>query len=135
MRIGEAAAESGCPIETIRYYERVGLLHTPLRTDGNYRVYAASEVERLRFITRGRELGFSLEQIRSLLGLAEDTTLPCAEVDQLAREHLADVKARMRELGQIKRELQRTIDECAQGQRGECRILHSLSRGRRKLRS
>jgi MerR family mercuric resistance operon transcriptional regulator len=126
MRIGEAAAASGCHIETIRYYERIGLLPRPARTGGGYRDYLPQEVDRLRFITRGRELGFSLEEIRSLLTLSDDPALSCRDVDQLARHHLADIEQRVRELRRIARELERTIASCAGGKRGQCAILGSL---------
>lgn len=126
MQIGEAAAASGCHIETIRYYERVGLLPHPARTAGGYRNYRLEEVDRLRFITRGRELGFSLEEIRSLLTLADDPALSCRDVDQLARHHLADIQQRVRELRRIARELERTIANCAGGKRGQCAILGAL---------
>jgi MerR family transcriptional regulator, mercuric resistance operon regulatory protein len=128
MRIGEAATASGCHIETIRYYERVGLLPHPARTGGGYRDYRPGEVDRLRFITRGRELGFSLEEIRSLLTLSDDPALSCHDVDQLARHHLADVEQRIRELRSIARELERTIASCAGGKRGQCAILGALRR-------
>jgi len=126
MKIGSAAVASGCHIETIRYYERVGLLPHPARTTGGYREYLPQEVERLRFITRGRELGFSLAEIRSLLTLSDDPALSCHDVDQLARIHLADIQQRMRELRRIARELQRTIASCAGGKRGQCAILGAL---------
>ena len=128
MKIGAAAAASGCHIETIRYYERVGLLPPPARTPGGYREYLPEEVERLRFITRGRELGFSLEEIRSLLALSDDPALSCHDVDELARHHLADIQQRMRELRCIARELERTMASCAGGKRGQCAILGALSR-------
>ena len=128
MKIGEAAAASGCHIETIRYYERIGLLPHPARSVSGYREYLPVEVDRLRFITRGRELGFSLEEIRSLLALSDDPTLSCRDVDQLARRHLADVRQRLRELRRIARELERTIASCAGGKRGQCAILGALSR-------
>ena len=96
MKIGEASAASGCHIETIRYYERAGLMSKPARTEGGYRAYRPEEVQRLRFITRGRELGFSIEEIRSLLALAGDATLSCGDVDRLARQHLADIRTRVR---------------------------------------
>jgi len=126
MQIGKAAAASGCHIETIRYYERVGLLPHPARTAGGYRNYRLEEVDRLRFITRGRALGFSLEEIRSLLALADDPALSCRDVDQLARHHLADIQQRVRELRRIARELERTIANCAGGKRGQCAILGAL---------
>ncbi len=126
MKIGSAAVASGCHIETIRYYERVGLLPHPARTTGGYREYLPKEVERLRFITRGRALGFSLEEIRSLLTLSDDPALSCRDVDQLARHHLADIQQRVRELRRIARELERTIASCAGGKRGQCAILGAL---------
>ena len=126
MKIGSAAAASGCHIETIRYYQRVGLLPPPARTAGGYREYLPQEVARLRFITRGRELGFSLEEIRSLLTLSDDPALSCRDVDLLARHHLVDIQQRMRELRRIARELERTIASCAGGKRGQCAILGAL---------
>jgi MerR family transcriptional regulator, mercuric resistance operon regulatory protein len=128
MKIGAAAAASGCHIETIRYYERIGLLPHPARSVSGYREYLPEEVDRLRFITRGRELGFSLDEIRSLLGLSDDPTLSCRDVDQLARHHLADVRQRLSELRRIAQELERTIASCAGGKRGQCTILGALSR-------
>ena len=128
MKIGAAAAASGCHIETIRYYERVGLLPRPARTAGAYREYRPEEVDRLRLSSRGRELGFSLEEIRRLLGLSDDPALSCHEVDQLAHHHLTDIQQRVRELRRIARELERTIASCAGGKRGQCAILGALRR-------
>jgi MerR family mercuric resistance operon transcriptional regulator len=128
MKIGDAARASGCHIETIRYYERIGLLARPARNSSGYRTYLPEEVDRLRFIARGRELGFSLEEIRSLLTLSDDPALSCHDVDQLARHHLAEVRQRLRELQSIARELERTIAGCAGGKRRQCTILGALSR-------
>ena len=128
MKIGAAAAASGGHIETIGYYERIGLLPHPARNISGYREYLPEEVERLRFITRGRELGFSLEEIRSLLTLPDDPTLSCREVEQLARHHLADVQQRLHDLRRIAPELERTIARCAGGKRGQCAILGPLGR-------
>jgi MerR family transcriptional regulator, mercuric resistance operon regulatory protein len=126
MKIGAAAAASGCHIETIRYYERIGLLPRAARTDGGYRDYTADEVLRLRFITRGRELGFGLDEIRSLLALSDDATMSCAQVDELARHHLEEIKARVRELNRMAKELERTIKGCSGGKRAQCTILDAL---------
>lgn len=126
MKIGEAAGASGCHIETIRYYERVGLLPAPGRTEGGYRYYTEGQVQRLRFITRGRELGFSLDEIRSLLALADDESLSCGDVDRLARRHLEEIRARVRELNRMVRELERTITGCQGGRRAQCTILDAL---------
>jgi MerR family mercuric resistance operon transcriptional regulator len=126
MKIGEASAASGCHIETIRYYERVGLLASPARTAGGYRSYRPEEVQRLRFITRGRDLGFSLDEIRSLLTLSDDITLSCGEVDGLARTHLDDIRGRILELNRMANELERTIMACQGGRRAQCTILDAL---------
>lgn len=126
MKISEAALASGCHLETIRYYERIGLLPSPNRTGSGYRAYVAEDVERLRFITRGRDLGFSLEEIRSLLRLTQDPGLSCDEVDHLARQHLLDVQTRMADLQRMAIELERTILSCRGGERGACTILETL---------
>ena len=128
MKISEAAATSGCHLETIRYYERVGLMPRPTRTGSGYRAYAPHDVERLRFISRGRELGFSLEEIRSLLRLNDDPKLSCSNVDALARVHLADIHQRIEELQRMAAELERVIVQCAGGERGTCTILGALRR-------
>ena len=126
MKISTVAANSGCNLETIRYYERIGLMPPPERTPNGYREYSEADVERLRFISRGRGLGFSLQEIRSLLRLAQDPGLSCSEVDQLARKHLDDILVRLKDLQRMAHELERTIDHCGGGQRGECTILDSL---------
>jgi MerR family mercuric resistance operon transcriptional regulator len=126
MKIGEAAAASGCHLETIRYYERIGLLPRPKRTASGYRTYGPDDVARVRFITRGRDLGFSLDEIRDLLRLTEDPELSCAQVDQLARRHLSEIQARQRALRRMARELERTIAGCAGGRRAACAILGAL---------
>ena len=126
MKISTVAANSGCNLETIRYYERIGLMPPPERTPKGYREYSEADVERLRFISRGRGLGFSLQEIRSLLRLAQDPGISCSEVDQLARKHLDDILVRLKDLQRMAREIERTIDHCGGGQRGECTILDSL---------
>jgi MerR family mercuric resistance operon transcriptional regulator len=126
MKIGEAAAASGCHIETIRYYERVGLLPSPARRESGYRHYTHAQVQRMQFITRGRALGFSLDEIRSLLALADDASLSCGDVDQLARQHLGEIRTRIRELTRMARELERTLAGCAGGHRAQCSILEAL---------
>lgn len=128
MKISEAAAASGCHQETIRYYERVGLMPPPERTGSGYRVYSEDEVDRLRFISRGRELGFGLEEIRSLLRLGDEPDLSCEEVDRLARSHLVDIRQRISELQRMAAELDRVIVGCARDRRGNCAILETLKR-------
>src|SRR5690606_23427809 len=126
MKISDAAAASGCHLETIRYYERVGLVPAPARTASGYRAYGPTEVERLRFISRGRELGFSLEEIRSLLRLDDAPQMSCGDVDAIARTHLADVRQRIENLNRMAAELEQVIAQCAGGERGHCTILHAL---------
>jgi MerR family mercuric resistance operon transcriptional regulator len=126
MKIGEAAAASGCHLETIRYYERMDLLPQARRLANGYRDYGPRDVERLRFIARGRDLGFSLDEIRRLLNLSASADLSCGEVDHLARQQLGAVKKRISELRRMERELQRTIDSCTRQSCGECTILGAL---------
>ncbi len=126
MKISEAATASGCHLETIRYYERSGLMPAPARTASGYREYSPVEVDRLRFISRGRELGFSLEEIRSLLSLDDDPTMSCCDVDVIARQHLADIRDRIRALNNMAAELERVISQCAGGERDRCAILGAL---------
>ncbi len=126
MKIGEAASASGCHLETVRYYERIGLLPKPQRTSSGYRSYSDVDVRRLRFITRGRELGFSLEEIRSLLELSDNPKLSCAEVDVIARHHLSEINQRVVELRRMAKELAQTIAACAGGERTACAILDAL---------
>lgn len=131
MKISEAAALSGCHLETIRYYERVGLMPRPSRTASGYRAYIPQEVDRLRFISRARELGFSLEEIRSLLRLNDDPKMPCVEVDEIARAHLSDVQRKIEELQRMATELQQVIARCVGGDSGQCTILGALRRQER----
>ena len=127
MKISEAAAASGCHLETIRYYERIGLLPSPERTASGYRAYTHGDIDRLRFIARGRDLGFSLEEIRSLLQLSGgEQRLSCTDVDRVARTHLADIHARMADLQRMAGELERVIDQCEGGHRDRCTILWAL---------
>jgi len=127
--IGALAARTGTTAETIRYYERIGLLPAPARAGtGRYRIYGAADVERLAFVRRARELGFSLDEVRELLGLADDAQRPCAEVDELARAHLVAVNTKLAQLTALRNELQRVIGACAgEHSMSECRILGALS--------
>lgn len=129
MNISEAASASGCHYETIRYYERIGLLTKPGRRPNGYRHYTARQVSQLRFIVRSRELGFSLDQIRRLLTLSDDGEQSCTEVEDLARRQLEAVKLRIRDLRRTARELERTLGECAQQSCGSCSILGVLRNG------
>jgi MerR family mercuric resistance operon transcriptional regulator len=126
MRIGELATRTGCNLETVRYYERIGLLAPPPRNASGYRSYARGDAERLRFIVRSRGLGFSLVEIRSLLTLIADHGHPCAEVDSIARAHLEQIETKQRELAEMAGELCRMIESCSPGTVDSCRIVKSL---------
>ena len=128
MRISDLAKATGCHLETVRYYERIGLLPQPDRSTAGYRDYRDIDTERLRFIVRGRTLGFSLEEIRSLLMFASRTELSCDQVDDVARAHLAQVEAKQRELAARAAELRGMIDTCHRDTRATCTILQSLAR-------
>ena len=126
LSIGEAAKAAGTGAETIRYYEQIGLLPKPARTSGNYRSYGSQEVSRLTFIRRARGLGFSLDQVRTLLSLSDDRGKSCAEVDEIARAHLETVEQKIADLTALKRELSSVISQCGQGTIADCRILEAL---------
>lgn len=127
MNIGELARTAGTNAETIRYYEHIGLLPPPPRTAGNYRDYSAAHVGRLAFARRARALGFSIEQVRALLDLADRKEESCHAVDAIAREHLADVKGKLADLAALRRELESMIGQCRHGTVGECRIIEALA--------
>lgn len=127
MTIGELAQAAETKVETIRYYERIGLLPAPPRTGGNYRAYAAAHLGRLSFIRRARDLGFAIEQIRTLLGLADARDQSCAAVDAIARGHLAEVERKLADLSALQRELAALIGQCSHGSIAECRILEALA--------
>ena len=129
LRIGDLATATGTKVETIRYYERAGLLPAPGRTPGNYRAYGPAHLNRLSFVRRARDLGFSLEQVRELLDLADDRDRPCEAVDAIAREHLAEVEHKIADLKALHRELAELIGWCRRGTVAECRIVEALSPG------
>ena len=127
MKIGELARAADAKAETIRYYERIGLLPAPLRTAGNYRDYSPAHLRRLTFTRRARDLGFSIEQIRTLLDLADQKERSCEAVDAIARQHLADVKRKLADLSALRRELDSLIRQCRHGTVADCRIIEALA--------
>jgi DNA-binding transcriptional MerR regulator len=125
--IGDVAREAGCKVQTIRYYEQVGLMPAPVRTSGNQRRYEHSHVERLGFIRHGRQLGFPLGAIRDLLKLTDTPSQSCQAVDGIARAQLQEVTDRIERLQALKQEFEHMIDECRHGRTSECRIIEVLS--------
>lgn len=130
LSIGELAQATGTKVETIRYYERIGLLPVPARTGGNYRAYARHHLERLSFIRRGRYLGFSLDEVRELMRLSDDRAQSCAEVDRIARVHLSEVERKLADLAALGVELRQLIGQCQHGTVAECRIIEALAPAR-----
>jgi MerR family mercuric resistance operon transcriptional regulator len=124
--IGELSRRTGCNIETIRYYERIGLLPAPPRR-GRYRAYGQVDVGRLGFVRRARELGFTLDEVRMLLGLAASGPAPCAEARALAAAHLRDVRARIADLRRMERVLAETVRACDAGDDAGCPLIATLS--------
>ena len=124
--IGQLSKAAGTAVETVRYYEKIGLLPKPARTAGNYRSYGTGEVARLSFIRRARDLGFGLDQVRTLLSLADDRGRPCGEVDSMAREHLVEVERKIMDLTALRQELAHLIAQCRKGTVADCRILEAL---------
>lgn len=128
MRIGELSRRTGCKVETIRYYERIGLLPEPPR-QGRYRSYGSGDAERLRYIRRARELNFSLEDARALIALAHSPGEGCPDVENLAREHLAEVRARIADLQSIERSLTHAVKSCGSNV-DRCAVIEEVSFGR-----
>jgi MerR family mercuric resistance operon transcriptional regulator len=125
FQIGELSARTGCNIETIRYYERIGLIPAPPRR-GRYRCYGAEDVGRLSFVRRARELGFTLDEVRALLNLSADGGAPCAEVRDLASSHLQDVRARIADLKRMERVLAASVRACSLGHDVGCPLIDAL---------
>lgn len=126
LTIGKLGAASGVKIPTIRYYEQIGLLSVAERSIGNQRLYTRASQDRLAFIRHARELGFSLEAIRDLLGLSDRPDQSCAEVDSIARAQLQAVEGRIARLQALKGELERMVDHCAGGTISDCRVIEVL---------
>ncbi|KES20089.1 MULTISPECIES: helix-turn-helix domain-containing protein [Pseudomonas] len=126
--IGQLARATDTKSVTIRYYEQQGLLAPPVRTPSGYRLYSAQERDRLQFIRRSRSLGFSLDDIRELLGFSDHRQASCASVDAKVAEQLVQVRSRIRDLQELEKELQRLLACCHGGVIEECRIIESLNR-------
>jgi MerR family transcriptional regulator, mercuric resistance operon regulatory protein len=126
LSIGALSKRSGVNIETIRYYERVKMLAPPPRGANGRRVYGEAETRTLAFIRRGRELGFSLDEIRTLLGLAVPGKASCADVRAIAARHLEDIRAKMGDLAKLERLLANTIARCSGKRVPDCPVLDIL---------
>ena len=129
LSIGETAERTRCKVETIRYYERIGILPAPDRSPGGQWRYAADHVKRLHFVRRARELGFTLAGVRELLRLVDEENHSCAEAERIARAHLVAVCARLVDLGRLEAVLQDMVEQCAGGALPDCPIIDALHGG------
>jgi MerR family mercuric resistance operon transcriptional regulator len=127
LKRSELARRTGCNLETIRYYEKIGMMPEPPRTASGYRIYDDTHVARLRFILRGRELGFSIEELRGLLSLVDRGTQTCAEVQALTERHLANVRTKIADLRRIEKVLADTAARCSGEEVPECPVLETLA--------
>ncbi|MBI4183478.1 MAG: helix-turn-helix domain-containing protein [Proteobacteria bacterium] len=128
-RRAELAKRTGCNLETIRYYEKIGLMPDPPRTAAGYRTYDAGHEHRLRFILRARELGFGIEEIRGLLALVDGAAFTCAEVREMTLHHLAEVRAKIADLRRLEHTLATTVAACSGDQVPDCPVIDALVGG------
>jgi len=128
LTIGKLARHSEVSIDSIRFYERKGLLEEPLRTESNYRLYSLNAAKRLRFIKKSQNLGFSLEEIQELLRLSHDSSASKADIKRITEDKIADIQNRIQDLGRMLEALKR-LDGCCDGHgpAAECPILKSLA--------
>lgn len=126
LRRSDLAHAVGCNLETIRYYENIGILPPPARTEAGHRSYGAADTQRLRFVMRARELGLSLDDIRGLLELGDKSAPTCSEVKERADRHLSDVRAKIADLRRIEEVLATTAAQCSGEDVPECALLDSL---------
>jgi len=125
--IGVLSRETEVKVTTIRYYESIGLLSEPDRTQSGQRIYEKTAIDRLNFIRHARDLGFPIEAIKDLIDLQEIPAKDCAVVDKIARRHLADVRARLSRLEALEAELKRMVSACEGGEIASCQIMETLS--------
>ena len=126
IAIGELARQTGCNVETIRYYERIGLTPKAERRR-SYRTYALLDVERLRFIRRARELGFTIDAVRALLGISNAELISCGDARSIASRHLDDVRAKISDLQRMERVLASTVAACDRDHNDGCPVIAALS--------
>ncbi len=126
MKIGELARNCGCPAETIRYFEKIGLLPTPVRGVNGYRYYDESNQKWLQFILRSRALGFTQIEVRRLSDVAHQSQPACADVHELLVEHIIDVQKKMKDLRRMQRALERLKSKCQDGTLNDCPVIDEL---------
>jgi Cu(I)-responsive transcriptional regulator len=126
MNIGTLARLTGAKADTIRYYERIGLLPAPARTAGNHRVYGQEHLARLAFVRGARRLGFTLDEVREMIALGGHANRSCADIHAVAQRHLDAVDARIADLNRLRNELAHLVDQCEGGEVRRCGVLDAL---------
>ena len=126
MKIGQLSEQTHCKIETIRYYERIGLLPVPARSDGGYRIYDDNHRRRLSFIRRSRELGFTIDEIRDLLNLVDGDNYTCRDVKTITMEHVESIRQKIADVKKLEKTLSRIASQCAGDATPECPIIDAL---------
>ena len=129
MQIGDLSRHAGVNIETIRYYERIGVLPVPARQENGRRSYTEVDARRLGFVRHARELGFDLAAVRALLALQEQPQASCEDASRIAQAQLAEVESRIARLLNLRKELSRMVKECGRGVVDECRVIEALAAG------
>lgn len=127
LTIGKLASATGTKVETIRYYEQIGLLPAPARSAANYRTYEGKHLRRLTFIRRARDLGFSIDQVRELMGLADRRDRSCMAVDVIANQHRDAITRKIADLTALASELDALIESCSRNTVADCRIIEALA--------
>lgn len=127
LSIGQIAKATKCDVQTVRYYEQIGLLQAAGRTPGNQRFYTEPHQDRLNFIRHSRDLGFSLDNIRAILDLTDNPDQSCVAVDAIARSQLTEVESKITRLEALRDELKRMVSECGGGKVADCRIVQVLA--------
>jgi MerR family transcriptional regulator, mercuric resistance operon regulatory protein len=125
--IGELASLSGVRVETIRYFERIGLLARPNRTVGGHRLFSAADLDRLNFVRRAREMGFSQAEVRVLLSLSAAEVIACGEVKAIAEKHLGMIRQKIHDLRELEKSLSSTVAQCTGGKVAECPVIEGIS--------
>lgn len=126
LTVGELANRSRVKVETIRYYEKIGVMPAPPRSDSGYRLYDQEHLKRLIFVRRARELGFSLDSIRGLLGLVDGHTYTCAEVHTLTMQHLKEIRSKIADLRHLEKVIAEMAAQCSKAKIPECPIIDAL---------
>ncbi|MBD8553214.1 helix-turn-helix domain-containing protein [Rhizobium sp. CFBP 8762] len=125
--IGDLSRKTGVKIPTIRYYEQMGLLSQPDRSEGNQRRYDRMQLERLAFIRHGRDLGLSIDAMRELISLSQHPDAPCADADRIAADHLKSVREKISQLKKLEHELERIVSHCQGHTVGDCYVIRALA--------